>query len=140
MEPTFFHLDIVSAEKLFFSASVEKFLVPGSEGELEIHKGHAPLLTTIKPGMIRIVKSHSCEEIIYISGGVVEVQPTISTVLADTVFRGEELDEERIVEAKLHAEESLKNGKDGPDHAHAAREIAKLRAQWRVIKQVKILR
>ena len=123
----------------FFSASVEKFLVPGSEGEFEIHKGHTPLLTTIKPGMIRIVKSHSCEEIIYISGGIVEVQPTISTVLADIVVRGEELDAEKIAEAKLHAEENLKNKKGGPDHAHTAGEIAELRAQWRVIKQVKAL-
>ena len=75
MAPITFHLDVVSAEKKIFSGRVETFQVTGSEGELGIFHGHTPLLTAIKPGMVRIVKQHGHEEIIYVSGGMVEVQP-----------------------------------------------------------------
>lgn len=86
-----FHLDVVSAEKKLFSGLVETFQVTGSEGELGIFHGHTPLLTAIKPGMVRIVKLHGHEEYIYVSGGIVEVQPGTATVLADTAIRGEDL-------------------------------------------------
>ncbi len=77
-----YHLDVVSAEQQMFSGLVEKIQVTGSEGELGIYPGHAPLLTAIKPGMIRIVKQHGHEEFIYLSGGILEVQPGNVTVLA----------------------------------------------------------
>lgn len=83
-----YHLDVVSAEQQMFSGLVEKIRVTGSEGELGIYHGHAPLLTAIKPGMIRIVKQHGHEEFIYLSGGILEVQPGNVTVLADTAIRG----------------------------------------------------
>lgn len=81
-----YHLDVVSAEQQMFSGLVEKIQVTGSEGELGIYPGHAPLLTAIKPGMIRIVKQHGHEEFIYLSGGILEVQPGNVTVLADTAY------------------------------------------------------
>ena len=85
-----YHLDVVSAELQMFSGLVEKIQVTGSEGELGIYPGHAPLLTAIKPGMIRIVKQHGHEEFIYLSGGILEVQPGSVTVLADTAIRGQD--------------------------------------------------
>ena len=102
-----YHLDVVSAEQQMFSGLVEKIQVTGSEGELGIYPGHAPLLTAIKPGMIRIVKQHGHEEFIYLSGGILEVQPGNVTVLADTAIRGQDLDEARAMEAKRKAEEQL---------------------------------
>lgn len=83
-----YHTDVVSAEQQMFSGLVEKIRVTGSEGELGIFPGHAPLLTAIKPGMIRIVKQFGHEEFIYLSGGILEVQPGSVTVLADTAIRG----------------------------------------------------
>lgn len=83
-----YHLDVVSAEQQMFSGLVEKIQVTGSEGELGIFPGHAPLLTAIKPGMIRIVKQFGHEEFIYLSGGILEVQHGSVTVLADTAIRG----------------------------------------------------
>ena len=81
------HLDVVSAEKEIFSGLVETIQVTGSEGELGIHPGHAPLISAIKPGMVRLVKQHGEEEVIYVAGGVLEVQPGNVTVLADTAVR-----------------------------------------------------
>ncbi len=132
-----FHLDVVSAEKKIFSGMVETFTVTGSEGELGIYRGHTPLLTAIKPGMVRIVKQHGHEEIIYVSGGMVEIQPGTSTVLADTAIRGEELDAAKAEEAKRHAEENIKQQQGGMDYAKAASELAKAIAQLRVIELVK---
>jgi len=132
-----FHLDVVSAEKKIFSGYVETFQVTGSEGELGIYHGHAPLLTAIKPGMVRIVKEFGHEEIIYVSGGIVEVQPGTSTVLADTAIRGEELDAAKAEEAKRRAEENIKTLHGDMDFAQAASELAKAIAQLRVIELVK---
>jgi len=131
-----FHLDVVSAEKKIFSGLVETFTVTGSEGELGIYHGHTPLLTAIKPGMVRIVKQHGHEEIIYVSGGMVEIQSSTSTVLADTAIRGEELDAAKAEEAKRHAEENIKHQQGGMDYAQAASELAKAIAQLRVIELV----
>ncbi|MEI8633613.1 F0F1 ATP synthase subunit epsilon [Vibrio sp. PP-XX7] len=132
-----FHLDVVSAEKKIFSGMVETFQVTGSEGELGICHGHAPLLTAIKPGMVRIVKQHGHEEIVYVSGGIVEVQASTSTVLADTAIRGEDLDAAKAEEARRRAEENIKNQHGDMDFAQAASELAKALAQLRVIELVK---
>ncbi len=129
-----FHLDVVSAEKKIFSGRVETFQVTGSEGELGIYHGHTPLLTAIKPGMVRIVKQHGDEEIIYVSGGIVEIQPGTSTVLADTAIRGEELDAAKAEEAKRRAEDQIQNQQGGLDFAKAASELAKAIAQLKVIE------
>ena len=137
MAPITFHLDVVSAEKRIFSGLVETFQVTGSEGELGIFHGHTPLLTAIKPGMVRIVKQHGHEEIVYISGGMVEVQPGSATVLADTAIRAEELDAAKAEEAKRRAEEKIQNQHGDMDFAQAASELAKAIAQLRVIELTK---
>lgn len=129
-----FHLDIVSAEKNLFSGIVESFMVTGSEGELGIYPGHAPLLTAIKPGMVRLVKQHGHEEIIYISGGMIEVQPGTATVLADTAIRGEDLDAAKAEEAKRKAEENIQNQHGDIDFVKATSDLAKAIAQLRVIE------
>lgn len=132
-----YHLDVVSAEKQMFSGLVEKIQVTGSEGELGIFPGHAPLLTAIKPGMVRIVKEHGNEEYIYLSGGVIEVQPSKVTVLADTAIRGEDLDEARAMESKRKAEEHINNSLGDIDYAQASAELSKALAKLRVIELTK---
>ncbi|MGL9722498.1 F0F1 ATP synthase subunit epsilon [Sodalis sp. (in: enterobacteria)] len=132
-----YHLDVVSAEKQMFFGLVEKIQVTGSEGELGIFPGHAPLLTAIKPGMVRIVKEHGNEEYIYLSGGVLEVQPSTVTVLADTAIRGKDLDEARAMESKRKAEEHINNSHGDIDYAQASAELSKALAKLRVIELTK---
>ncbi|WP_087023627.1 F0F1 ATP synthase subunit epsilon [Thaumasiovibrio subtropicus] len=132
-----FKLDVVSAEKQLFSGLAESVQVTGSEGELGIFAGHTPLLTSIIPGMVRIVKQHGHEEIIYLSGGMLEVQPGSVTVLADTAIRGEELDSAKAEDAKRQAEEHIQNPHGDIDFAQAASDLAKAIAQLRVIELVK---
>ena len=117
-----YHLDVVSAEQQMFSGLVEKIQVTGSEGELGIYPGHAPLLTAIKPGMIRIVKQHGHEEFIYLSGGILEVQPGSVTVLADTADSSEDLDEAK-------AKKALEDAKAKRQNATGSLEIARLEAE-----------
>jgi F-type H+-transporting ATPase subunit epsilon len=140
MAPITFHLDVVSAEQQLFSGRVETFQVTGSEGELGVFYGHTPLLTAITPGIVRIVKQHGEEEFIYVSGGMVEVQPGTATVLADTAIRGVELDAAKAEEAKRKAEENIHNQHGDMDFAQAASELAKAIAQLRVIELTKRLR
>ncbi len=134
------HLEVVSAEGNLFSGRVEYIQVSGQEGELGIMPGHIPLLTPIKPGMVRLVKQHGHEEVIYISGGVLEVQPRSVTVLADTAIRGEGLDQAKAEEAKRAAEASIKNPHGDVDYAQASAELAKAIAQLRVIELTKGIR
>ncbi|KYP97062.1 ATP synthase F0F1 subunit epsilon [Sodalis-like endosymbiont of Proechinophthirus fluctus] len=132
-----YHLDVVSAEKQMFSGLVEKIQVTGSEGELGIFPDHAPLLTAIKPGMVRIVKEHGNEEYIYLSGGVLEVQPSTVTVLADTAIRGKDLDEARAIESKHKAEEHINDSHGDIDYAQVSAELSKALAKLRVIELTK---
>lgn len=132
-----YHLDVVSAEKQIFSGLVEKIQVTGSEGELGIFPGHAPLLTAIKPGMVHIVKEHGNEEYIYLSGGILEVQPSTVTVLADTAIRGKDLDEARAMESKRKAEEHINNSHGDIDYAQASADLSKALAKLRVIELTK---
>ncbi len=132
-----YHLDVVSAEERLFSGVVQKIQVTGSEGELGIYPGHAPLLTAIKPGMVRIVKQHGDEEIIYLSGGILEVQPSIVTVLSDTAIRGQDLDEARAIESVRKAEEHIRNSHGDVDYAQASAELSKAIAKLRVIELTK---
>jgi len=129
-----FHLTVVSAEKEMFSGVVQHIQVSGSEGELGIFHGHTPLLTAIKPGLVRIVKQDNSEEIIYLSGGILEVQPNDVNVMADTAVRGEELDEAQALEAKRQAEESMSKNNTDVDYALASAELAKAIAKLRVIE------
>ncbi|MGK2888400.1 MAG: F0F1 ATP synthase subunit epsilon [Candidatus Malihini olakiniferum] len=132
-----YHLNVVSAEQEMFSGLVQKIQVTGSEGELGIYPGHAPLLTVIKPGMVRIVKQHGEEEYIYLSGGAIEVQPNSVTVLSDTAIRGQDLDEVRALESKRSAEAHIRNSHGDLDFAQASAELSKAIAKLRVIKLTK---
>ncbi|KGJ96826.1 F0F1 ATP synthase subunit epsilon [Thalassotalea sp. ND16A] len=129
------HLDVVSAEESLFSGRIESLQITGSEGELGIMPGHAPLLTALKPGMARIVKQHGGEEVIYLSGGMLEVQPNTVTVLADVAVRGGDLDEQAALEAKQRAEEHISNATGDVDYAEVAAELARAVAQLRVIQE-----
>lgn len=129
-----FHLDVVSAEKQLFSGRAESIQVTGSEGELGVFPGHTPLLTSITPGMIRITKQHGDIDVIYISGGMLEVQPSVVTVLADTAIRGVDLDQAKAEEAKRRAEDRIFNKHGDMDYAQAASDLAKAIAQLRVIE------
>lgn len=122
-----FELTVVSAERQIFNGEVTSVRVSGVDGELGVYAGHTPLLTAIKPGMVKFTFADGKEEFIYVSGGFLEVQPTVVTVLADTAIRGDELDEQRILAAKRKAEESLSKANDADLTAKLAREIAKLR-------------
>lgn len=126
-----FLLRVVSAEQEIFSGEVTGVQVTGLEGELGVLAGHTPLLTAIKPGIVKISAADK-EEVIYVSGGFLEVQPTMVIVLADTAIRGDELDQERILAAKRRAEENIKNYHNDDNYelmaAKLAQELAKLRA------------
>ncbi|OOH87706.1 F0F1 ATP synthase subunit epsilon [Pasteurellaceae bacterium 15-036681] len=122
-----FELTVVSAERKIFEGSVTSVRASGIDGELGVYAGHTPLLTAIKPGMVKFTLADGKEEFIYVSGGFLEVQPTVVTVLADVAIRGEELDEQRILAAKRKAEESKGKVNDADMTAKLAREIAKLR-------------
>ncbi len=131
------HLDVVSAESNLFSGRVESLQVAGSEGELGVTPGHAPLLTQLKPGMVRIVKQFGEEEVLYLSGGMLEVQPGNVTILADVAIRADDIDQAAAQEAKRRAEEQIANPGADFDYAQAARELAKAIAKLRVVEYTK---
>ncbi len=129
------HVDVVSAEESMFSGLAEIVIVPGQMGELGIYPRHTPLLTRIKPGSVRIKRPDQAEEeLIYVSGGMLEVQPDVVTILSDTAIRGKDLDETRALEAKQAAEESMKNRTSDIDYAHAEAELADALAQLHAIQ------
>ncbi len=132
------HVDVVSAEESIFSGLAEVVIVPGEMGELGIYPRHAPLLTRIKPGSVRIkVPNQSEDTLIYVSGGMLEVQPNLVTILADTAIRGADLDEARALEAKRAAEEAMKNRTSDIDYAHAQAELAEAIAQLQAIQKLR---
>lgn len=131
------HLDIVSAEQEIFSGIVEMLVATGELGELGITPGHAPLLTVLKPGEIRLTLPGGKEEIYYVSGGMLEVQPQSVTVLADVVERAENLDEAAALAAKASAEEAIANKSAEFDYSVAAAELAQAVAQIRAIQKMK---
>lgn len=131
------HLDIVSAEQEIFSGVVEMVIATGELGEIGVVPGHAPLLTVLKPGEIRITRQGGAQEIYYVSGGMLEVQPHYVTVLADTVERAEEIDEAAALAAKARAEEAIANKGAELDYSRAASELARAVAQIRAIQKLR---
>ena len=131
------HLDIVSAESSIFNGRVSHLHVTGEEGDLGIMPGHTPLLTTIKPGMARIVKQDGKEEVFYLSGGILEVQPSSVSVLADVVMRADDIDEKAAEEAKRRAEAAMADAGADFNYAAAAIELAQAVAQLRVVETIK---
>ena len=132
------HIDVVSAEASIFTGEAEFIVVPASAGEVGIYPHHAPMVTTIKPGALRIKLSDSAEEtLIFISGGLLEVQPGLITVLADTAVRGHDLDEAKAVAAKAAAEEAMKNRTSDMDYAKAQAELSEAIAQIQAIERLR---
>lgn len=135
------HLDIVSAEASIYSGLAEFVVVPAEMGEVGIYPRHAPLLTRIKPGSVRIKSPDKDEEdLIYVSGGILEVQPGVVTILSDTAVRGGDLDEARVLEAKKQAEEAMANRTGAMEYAQAQAELAQAVAQLQAIEKMRKLR
>ena len=128
------HCDIVSAEEEIYSGLVEMVIAHGNLGDLGIAPGHAPLITDLKPGPIRIVKQGGDEEVFYISGGFLEVQPSMVKVLADTVLRAADMDEASAQAAVLSAEKALSEKGAEFDYASASNQLAEAVAQLRTVK------
>ncbi|AKU09994.1 ATP synthase F0F1 subunit epsilon [Azoarcus sp. CIB] len=132
------HVDIVSAEEQIFSGLAEFVALPGEAGELGILPGHMPLMTRIKPGAVRVkVPDQAEEELIFVAGGILEVQPGLVTVLADTAIRGKDLDEAKALEAKRMAEEAMQNKSSELDYAKAQAELAEAIAQIAAIQKLR---
>jgi F-type H+-transporting ATPase subunit epsilon len=132
------HVDVVSAEELIFSGEAEFVALPGEAGELGIYPMHTPLITRIKPGAVRIkVVGQAEDELVFVAGGILEVQPNTVTVLADTAIRGHDLDEAKALEAKKMAEEALVNRESKIDYAQAQAELAVAIAQLAAITKLR---
>ena len=132
------HVDVVSAEELIFSGQTDFAVFPGEAGELGIYPRHTPLLTRIKPGTVRLkVPDRDEYELVYVAGGMLEVQPTLITVLADTAIRAHDLDEAKATEAKKRAEEALRDRAADIDLATAEAELAQAVAQLQAIKRLR---
>jgi F-type H+-transporting ATPase subunit epsilon len=132
------HVDVVSAEEKIFSGLAEFVALPGESGELGILPGHTPLITRIRPGEVRIkLPNQAADELIFVAGGLLEVQPGLVTVLADTAIRGADLDEAKANEAKRLAEEALANRQAGVDYAAAQAELASAIAQLAAIQKLR---
>jgi F-type H+-transporting ATPase subunit epsilon len=132
------HVDVVSAEKSIYSGLAEFVAAPGAMGELGIYPRHAPLLSRIKPGTVRIKVPDSIEEeVFFVSGGILEVQPGVVTVLADVAIRGNDIDEAKALEAKQAAEEGMKDRSSELDYARAQAELAEAVAQLQTIQKLR---
>jgi F-type H+-transporting ATPase subunit epsilon len=130
------HVDIVSAEGQIFSGEATMVFVPGSQGELGIYPRHAPLLTTLTAGEVR-VQSDGQEQVFYVGGGALEIQPHLVTVLADTAARAKDLDEAAALAAKQRAEDAVRNRGDKVDIAEAQAELVRALAQLRAIARLR---
>ena len=130
------HVDIVSAEKEIYSGTAEMVFAPLVTGEVGILPRHAPLLARMKPGEVRVRKGEE-ELFFYVSGGMLEIQPHVVTVLADTAVRAKDLDEAAALKAKERAEEAMRNRQTGIDYARAQAELAEALAQLRAIQKLR---
>jgi F-type H+-transporting ATPase subunit epsilon len=132
------HVDVVSAEESIFSGLAEFVVLPGETGELGILPNHTQLMTRIKPGTVRLkLPDRSDEELIFVAGGMLEVQPNCVTVLADTAIRGHDLDEAKAMEAKKQAEEAMRNRSSELEYAKAEAELASAIAQLQAIQKLR---
>ena len=130
-------VEVVSSEKQLYSGEASMVVAPGAMGELGILPHHAPLLTQIKPGVLKINLPNGQEELLYVAGGVLEVQPDKVTVLADVAERGDDLDEARAEEARRAAEQKLQSGEADMDYAQAQAELSRAVAQLQTIQKLR---
>ena len=128
-------VDVVSAQENVFSGIAEFVVLPGEQGELGILPGHTPLISKIRPGTVRIKTEAGAEELIFVAGGILEVQPRAVTVLADTAIRGADLDEARAEEARKRAEDLLHQNATNVDYARAQSELLEAMAQLAAIRK-----
>ncbi len=131
------HCDIVSAEEALFSGVVEMVVATGQLGELGITYGHTPLLTALKSGPVRLIKQHGEEEVFYLSGGYLEVQPNTITILADTAQRAHDIDEAAAMEARKQAEIDMKNQSSEVDYSRAAARLVEATARLRTVEELR---
>jgi F-type H+-transporting ATPase subunit epsilon len=131
------HVDIVSAEGEIFSGEASMVFAPASMGEIGIAPRHAPLLTTLKPGEVRVQTPNGEEQFFFVGGGAIEVQPHLVTVLADTALRAKDMDEAAALQAKQRAEDALKNRGDAISAAEAQAELARAVAQVKMIEKLR---
>jgi F-type H+-transporting ATPase subunit epsilon len=132
------HVDVVSAEEQIYSGEAEFVVLPGEAGELGIYPRHTPLITRIKPGTVRVKPGGGGEEeLFFVAGGILEVQPKVVTVLADTAIRGHDLDEAKALEAQKRAEEAMKDRIGQMEYAQAAAELAEAAAQIAAIRKLR---
>jgi len=131
------HCDIVSAERSIFSGRVEMLVAAGSLGDLGIAPGHAPLLTALIPGPVRLIKDGGEEEVFYVSGGFLEVQRGVVTLLTDTALRANDVDEAAAVQAMEEAEKAMANQDSDFEYSAAAAQLAEAAAQLRALRQLK---
>lgn len=131
------HVDIVSAEVEVFSGTVIECYAPAEMGEVGIHPRHTPMITSLKPGEVRVVTQDGGTESFFVSGGILEVQPHVVTVLSDTAVRANDLDEAAALEAKARAEATMADKKTELDYAHAKAELIEAMAQLETIKKLK---
>jgi len=132
------HVDVVSAEEKIFSGLAEFVVLPGEAGELGILPGHMPLMTRICPGAVRLkLLGQAEEELIFVAGGILEVQPNLVTVLADTAIRGKDLDQAKALEAKKLAEEAMQDRTSGLEYAKAQAELATAVAQLSALERMR---
>jgi F-type H+-transporting ATPase subunit epsilon len=129
--------DIVSAEAEIFHGTATLVVASGDEGELGIAPRHAPLITRLKPGQVRVISENGEEQFFYVSGGILEVQPQVVTVLADTAIRAKDLDEAAVIKARDEAERHLASRTDAVEIAHAQAELAQWVAQMQAIERLK---
>ena len=131
------HCDIVSAESQIYSGMVELLVAMGTEGELGIGYGHAPLLTALVPGVIRVIEQNGEEQVFYASGGFLEVQRGVVTVLADTALRADDVDEAAAEEARKAAEDAVSNQSSELDYGRASAQLAEASAQLAALRKLK---
>ena len=131
------HVDVVSAEASIYSGEAKFVSLPGETGELGILPGHTPLISRIRPGTVKIVTPDDAEEVVFVAGGLLEVQPGTVTVLADTAIRSHDLDEAKAEMARKRAEEALANARDKAEVAVVEAELAMLAAQLAAIRKLR---
>ena len=129
--------NVVSTKETIYSGEISMLIATGVEGEVGILPGHIPFITLLKPGTMQIKTSNGNDEMVYVSGGVLEVQPHLVTVLADTAVRANDLDEAKILEARRHAEQTLQNQKADIDTSPALAALAESLAQLQTLKKFK---
>lgn len=134
------HLDVVSAEKELFSGTVNAVFAPAIMGDVGIYPRHTPLITNLRPGELKIQMDGHEDQYLYVSGGILEVQPHVVTVLSDTAIRAEDLDEAKALEAKQRAEDAIKDQKSDFDAAKAQAELVRAAQQLRMIEKLRKIR